>query len=607
MNILKRLKKYLTNDEVDIQDRQYVLVASIGILSIGIAVIAGIFIGENLSSLLIAASGIVLFSAFTLICYKKGRLDISAVVTAAILVLVYEPLNFFTSGGIHGGAALWYAFTIVYIALVLKGRWRGIFIIIELISVIAVYFLALCRPELVVSHDEATAFADSLMSLIIASALMCCMIYFQTWLLAREIRRTRAQAIEIEKINKAQNRFFSSISHEIRTPINTIIGLNELILRDESISQKIAEDSINIRSASEMLLSLINDILDMSRIESGKMSIVPATYDQKTMLGEVVRMMRSRAGEKGFKFNVDIDPGLPRKLVGDEMRIRQILINLLNNSVKYTSEGEVRLSVSFEEPGQAGHNSGFNGAVSPEKNEGKEAEVKNISVIYRISDTGMGIRAESLPHLFDAFTREDTDKNKYIEGTGLGLSIVKQLCDLMGGQIDVESEYGSGSAFTVRLKQAVADSAPLGSFDPDKALSTRERPAYKPGFVAPDVCVLIVDDNKFNLLVETRLLQATKVQVTTALSGAECLKLTAEKKYDVIFMDHMMPEMDGIECLHAIREQVDGLNNQTPVIILTANSGQENRELYEREGFDDFLLKPVKGAELEGALMRLLS
>ncbi|MBQ9504185.1 MAG: fatty acid-binding protein DegV, partial [Lachnospiraceae bacterium] len=355
MNILKRLKNYLTNDEVDIQDRQYVLVASIGILSIGIAVIAGIFIGENPSSLLIAASGIVLFSAFTLICYKKGRLDISAVVTAAILVLVYEPLNFFTSGGIHGGAALWYAFTIVYIALVLKGRWRGIFIIIELISVIAVYFLALCRPELVVSHDEATAFADSLMSLIIASALMCCMIYFQTWLLAREIRRTRAQAIEIEKINKAQNRFFSSISHEIRTPINTIIGLNELILRDESISQKIAEDSINIRSASEMLLSLINDILDMSRIESGKMSIVPATYDQKTMLGEVVRMMRSRAGEKGLKFNVDIDPALPRKLVGDEMRIRQILINLLNNSVKYTSEGEVRLSVSFEEPGQAGH------------------------------------------------------------------------------------------------------------------------------------------------------------------------------------------------------------------------------------------------------------
>ncbi|MBO6137616.1 MAG: response regulator, partial [Lachnospiraceae bacterium] len=254
--------------------------------------------------------------------------------------------------------------------------------------------------------------------------------------------------------------------------------------------------------------------------------------------------------------------------------------------------------VSFEEPDRAGHDSGFNGAVSPEK---------SLMVVYRISDTGMGIRAESLPHLFDAFTREDTDKIKYIEGTGLGLSIVKQLTDLMGGRIEVESEYGSGSAFTVRLKQSVADSAPLGSFDPDEALSTRERPVYKPGFVAPDVCVLIVDDNKFNLLVETRLLQATKVQITTALSGAECLKLTAEKKYDVIFMDHMMPEMDGIECLHAIREQEGGLNNQTPVIILTANSGQENRELYEREGFDDFLLKPVKGAELEGALIRTLS
>ena len=286
---------------------------------------------------------------------------------------------------------------------------------------------------------------------------------------------------------------------------------------------------------------------------------------------------------KGLEFHIDVDRAVPSQLYGDEVRIKQILINVLNNAVKYTKEGSVTLSIQSE-------------MIS--------SDYAQIS--YSVTDTGMGIREESIPHLFSAFQRVDEEENRQIEGTGLGLSIVKQLVDLMGGDVTVNSVYTKGSTFVITLPQKTADKTEIGNFDPGTKRSLGARKRYKQTFEASKAYVLIVDDNEVNLMVTKKLLQDTKVQVDTAASGSECLRRTIQNRYDVILMDHLMPDMDGIECMHLVRTQTGGLNQNTPVVILTANAGDENQALYRREGFDGYLLKPVSGIQLEEELLRHL-
>ena len=372
------------------------------------------------------------------------------------------------------------------------------------------------------------------------------------------------------------------MSHEIRTPINTIIGLNEMTLR-EDISDEVAENSLNIQGASRILLSLINDILDMSKIESGQMTIVDAPYDVGGMLSEIVNMIWSQAKEKGLAFHVDIDPSLPSEMVGDEVRIKQVMINILNNAVKYTEEGSVSLSVQCKKKGD-----------------------KRISVSYSVKDTGSGIKRESIPYLFSAFRRMDEERTRYIEGTGLGLSIVKQLVELMGGEIAVDSIYTKGSTFVVTLEQGIENETAIGELNLAQHRLNDRRKAYAKSFEAPKAKVLVVDDNEVNLLVAKKLLRETGMQVETVTNGEDCLQKTMFVHYDMIFMDHLMPGMDGVECLHALRAQVGGLNTETPVVVLTANAGSDVVAMYEREGFDDCLLKPVTGELLEEAALKFL-
>lgn len=423
-------------------------------------------------------------------------------------------------------------------------------------------------------------------AILIAAVLM---IPFVTGLFVHEYRlylgeyeKAKAQAREIESMNKAQSKFFSSMSHEIRTPINTIIGLNEMTLR-ECTDEEIAENSRNIQAASNILLSIINDILDMSKIESGKMDIVRVQYDVGKMLSEIVNMIWVKAHEKGLEFQISVDPSMPAQLFSDEVRIKQILINLLNNAIKYTPSGKVTLSVHCV---RAGHNIA--------------------RVAYSIEDTGIGIKKESIPHLFDAFRREDEEKNRYIEGTGLGLSIVKQLVDLLGGTISVSSVYTKGSTFEVELDQEIANEGIIGEFSTSKFHGASEKYEYHQSFEAPEAKILVVDDNSTNLLVVTKLLKNTKVKITTADSGKAALQHTLTDKYDVILMDHLMPEMDGIECLHAIKEQAGGLCKSTPVVALTANAGSDSQALYRREGFDEYLVKPIDHESLETVIQNLL-
>ena len=387
---------------------------------------------------------------------------------------------------------------------------------------------------------------------------------------------------EIEELNRAQSRFFSSMSHEIRTPINTIIGLNEMILREE-ISDEVAENARHIQSASGILLSLINDILDMSKMESGKMEIVPVVYDVGKMLTQIVDMISVTAEKKKLAFQVDVDPTMPAQLRSDEVRIKQILINILNNAVKYTSEGSVRLSVRCQRESSG-----------------------NALVTYTVEDTGIGIRKESIPHLFDAFKRLDVRENRYIEGTGLGLSIVHQLVELLGGEITVNSIYTQGSVFTVTIGQETVGERELGKFSAERFHNTSKLMQHSGSFEAPNARVLIVDDNSTNLLVAEKLLRRTRVVTDTVDSGEMCLRKTLQTHYDTILMDHMMPGMDGIECFHALRAQPGGLCRETPVVILTANAGSEDEALYHSEGFDAYLQKPINPELLEETLLRLL-
>lgn len=583
MNIRKIVHMALGSQDHTLQERMFRLITTIGLIGLAFGIVVGCLNGESLFNKAAMALIFVLLAVIVYFTLRSGRIEAGAVAASALVLYLCLPLNFLTAGGIYGGAPIWFILGFVLVIIVVESRVKKYILLGGgYLMFLACYCVAYFYPEKVVQHSLDMAYIDSLATLTIVSLVVCAMLEFQSALYRSENRLAKKQKKEIEDLNKAQNRFFSSMSHEIRTPINTIIGLNEMILREE-VSDEVAEDAQNIQNASKMLLSLINDILDMSKIESGRMDIVPTTYDVGSMLSDIVNMIWSRAKEKGLAFHINVEKSIPAQLYGDEVRIKQILINILNNAVKYTQEGSVTLSVQCQ-----------------------KKEDDSVAVTYSVTDTGMGIKKESIPHLFSAFRRVDEEKNRYIEGTGLGLSIVKQIVDLMGGEIEVNSVYTKGSTFVVTLPQKIAGEEQLGELDLETRHTMGRREHYRSAFEAPRAHVLIVDDNDANLMVAAKLLQDTKVQVDTAESGQDCLKMTLQRKYEVIFMDHLMPVMDGIECLHLIRSQTGGLNQETPVVVLTANAGGENQALYKREGFDGYLLKPVSGVQLETELLRHL-
>ena len=398
----------------------------------------------------------------------------------------------------------------------------------------------------------------------------------------RATELARMEERRAKAANEAKSNFLANMSHEIRTPINAVLGMNEVILR-ECKDEKILEYSRNIEGAGRTLLSLINDILDFSKIEAGSMEINEVDYDLSSVLNDVYNMVHIKAEQKSLAFNFQIAEDLPDKLFGDEMRIRQIMVNILNNAVKYTNEGSVSLSVN-----------------------GSREFGDRIILKIDVTDTGTGIKEEDKASLFEKFKRLDIDKNKTVEGSGLGLAITSSLIDLMGGSIMVESEYGQGSTFTVMLPQRIVDDTPIGDFKRRIAGTGREMKEYKEKLTAPDALVLVVDDTPMNHVVITELLKPTKVQVESARSGFECIEKQHAKKYDLIFLDYRMPGLDGIETLDEIKKDSESPNKNTPVIVLTANAISGAKENFIREGFDDYLSKPVESDKLEEALIKYL-
>lgn len=578
----EKLFHKLNAPSLSLQERLFRLIMTIGLAALAIGIVSGLVFGEDWLSTLALCGAFLLFGGITVVSIRMHKIQPGAMLTGILILFVVMPFNFFTTGGIYGGAPLWFLLGIVYVCLLIENRIKIVMLLCGVAWDAACYYIAFYHSEYVIPHTVAMSYSDSFVSMVTVAAVICGMIAFQNAIFKAENELVKEQKKEIEELNRMQNRFFSSMSHEIRTPINTIIGLNEMILR-ENVSDEVANDAENIQSAGEMLLALINDILDMSKLESGRMDIVSTVYDLGAMLSDLVGMIWIRAQEKGLSFHVDVDQSIPAQLYGDEVRIKQILINVLNNAVKYTAEGSVTLSIQ-------------KGRITDDM----------VEIIYSVTDTGMGIKKENLPYLFQAFKRVDEEQNRYIEGTGLGLSIVKQLVDLMGGEITVNSVYRKGSIFVVRLPQKPVSGTPIGELDLEARHAMNHSRHYRQTFEAPNAHVLIVDDNETNLMVAEKLLRDTKVQINTATSAMQCLKMTFEKRYDVILMDHLMPEMDGITCLHELRAQNGGLNQNVPVVALTANAGSENQEMYRREGFDGYLLKPVTGIRLELELLRHL-
>ncbi|MCR5674723.1 MAG: DegV family EDD domain-containing protein [Lachnospiraceae bacterium] len=581
---MKKWIAALFDHRIDLQERTYRLAGVLGLAALIVMGVLSVIMQESASDILCIISGLLVFVLIFVGSIYIHRIQTGATIISTILIFIILPAVYFASGGMYGGTPMWFLFAVIFVSIVLRGRRRFFFIAGSGVVLAVCYVVQWYYPATVIPHTAKMAYTDSLASALIVGFFASLMIIFETNLYVEEQRIAEERRHKIEELNRAQNRFFSNMSHEIRTPINTIIGLNEMIMR-EAVTVEVAEDARSIQGAGQLLLALINDILDMSKIESGRMDLIPNTYALGDLISEVVNMIWAPAREKGLEFHVDLDETAPRSLIGDDIRIKQILINLLNNAVKYTRDGSVTLSVECRRP----------------------AGAKQVDMIFAVTDTGTGIKKESLPMLFDVFRRVDEEKNRYIEGTGLGLSIVKQLVDLMGGEITVDSVYTKGSTFRVRIPQDVAEDRPVGKLTLRSGDRTRREDGFKQSFEAPGASVLIVDDNELNASVAAKLLAATKMHIDLAESGARCLSLTQDRRYDVILMDHLMPEMDGIETLEAIRAQAGGMNRQTPVVALTANAGSENQALYRRSGFDGYLIKPVTGAQLEEAVLDKLS
>lgn len=386
----------------------------------------------------------------------------------------------------------------------------------------------------------------------------------------------------VEKAEKARDIFLANMSHELRTPINTILGLNELILR-ESQEEAVKEYARDIRQAGNILLALVSDILDFSKLEADKMELTEGIYDVSSLLNDLINSISVQQRRKKLDLVLEIAQDIPYKLFGDEIHIRQIIGNLLSNAVRYTEKGRITLHVSW-----------------------KELPKDSVELYVIVKDTGVGIKEEDIPKLFKAFQRMDSATRSKDDRTGLGLAITQRLIEMMGGNLEVQSVYGKGSAFSFKIVQKIVDREPLGDFEKQYKDSLRSIEDYHEKFIAPMGRILIVDDNAMNLAVAQGLLKGTRLQIDVAASGEECLELIKRKTYHLICMDHMMPVMDGVQTLHAIRALEGNPSRDIPVIALTANAVAGARELYLKEGFQDYLTKPIDADKFENMLIEYL-
>lgn len=581
---MKKLSVLIFGRDLELKERLYRIILILGGIMCFVSIIECIILMDIDIILLPISIMLCVMSTALVMALKYRRFSLSASIVGLLMILGIFPMMFFYSGGIEGGATVWFSLGIIYAFIMFSGKRLAAYLVLTFASCGITYGVGYFHPEWIIPMASKKAFyLDSFYSVLIVGIIIGVIFKFQIKIYQEERAIVLAQKEELEEFGNAKEAFFANMSHEIRTPINTIGGLDDMILR-ETDSKEIKEYARNIQAANQMLLNLVNDVLDLTQMELKSMEIIEAPYKTEEVFESLVDMIRVLADQKGLGFYVDVDKNLPSVLSGDQKRIKQVLLNILNNAVKYTETGSVTLSAYAEEVNE-----------------------DSITLKISVSDTGIGIRKEDLETLYDPFRRADRHRNHKEEGNGLGLSISKQLMDLMGGEITVDSIYTKGSVFTIILEQKIVDVTSIGVIN---FLESEERnddgEEYQQLFEAPEARVLVVDDNEMNTMVIEKLLQYTKVQVDVAFSGKECLALTKQKYYHVILMDYMMSEMNGAETLKEIRRQENGLSRDSHVVLLTASTLADSRRICEQYNFDSYLEKPIVGSMLEAELLKIL-
>lgn len=524
--------------------------------------------------LLLINTGIALLSLSLLFyAYYSKKYQRCYFITIVVIFMFLFPIMFFKSGGYKGGMPSFYIFGILFTIFMLEG-WLMFFCVwLELIIYIFTIGIAYYYPDTVIwFQSEKEIVVDVLTGVVVSSASLGVAMYLHFRIYKKQqvfLTQAREEAMEA---NRAKSTFLANMSHEIRTPINVMLGMNEMILR-ESESREVVQYAKSVEKAGNYLLSLINNILDITRIESKKLDIIEEKFSLRQLVQEVCLIGAKQAEAKNLEFVVDVEETLPKYLEGDALHIKQVILNLINNAVKYTKKGKVFLEVCQEE--------------------------KQIS--FSVKDTGIGIKKEDMEALFDMFMRADIKRHRNIEGSGLGLTIAKELCEQMGGHIQAESIYGKGSNFTVYFPLKDAGTEKIGQWKVVEREPVQEK---RKKFFASEAQILLVDDSEQNIQVITSLLRRTGVQLDTAASGFECIEKVRNKKYHLIFLDYMMPEMDGIETFHRLKKEVNG--QSVPVVALTADVSTGIHQHFLSEGFSDYLSKPVMWEKLEELLLQWL-
>lgn len=522
--------------------------------------------------------------AFVAITVKRGnmkrlkKLPYPMIVAGFIFGLT---CLFFLDGGINGGVPLFFVLAVVVTPLLLEINDAIVVTTLEVVAFGLNVFFAYRYPDSV-NHTNIHNFSIIFSSAAVIMALATlCLLYAYVFKKQQELLATAIT--DSKTANEAKSSFLNSMSHEIRTPMNSILGMNEMILREEQ-SPEIREYAQVIQRSGRALLGIINDVLDFSKLQDSKMEIMPIRYDLSSLINDVVNVAAEQAKKKSLTFTINVDKSIPRILEGDEYHIRQIIMNIVNNAIKYTERGGVTVSISYE-----------------------KSDDYSIMLRCAVSDTGIGIKTDDLDYIFRPFEHLESTRRFSSDGSGLGLSIVQKLLTLMNSTLNVESVFHKGSTFSFEVSQLVIKWEPIGDYERAYAVATnRQTKKFMQSFQAPEAKVLVVDDADINLMVFANLLKKTKIKIDTASSGLEMLQMVRMNHYDMIFLDHRMPGMDGIEAFHAMKKITDGINYNTPVVALTANAVLGARQLYIDEGFSDYISKPIDTVRLEQVLLEYI-